>query len=536
MFWSCGSDDDDNNQPPGNSSFYLEEIAVGDQVNLPAYTDVEVDPTIRLSFSATPAEETFSDNIVLRNKDNNKVALRFTIEEGQVFVRPAQSLSYESGYTFSLLSGLTSAEGEKIQQEKNYDIRTTLDLSDKFPRISTEELLTLVQEKTFGYFWDFGHPVSGMARERSTSGDVVTTGGTGFGVMAIIVAIEREFITRAQGVERVQQIVSFLKEKCTAYHGAYAHWINGTTGQTVPFSEYDNGADLVETALLFQGLLTARSYFNTGDAAETQLRGDITGLWEAIEWNFFRNGENVLYWHWSPEYEWKMNLPVRGWNECLIVYVLAASSPTHPIARNVYTEGFAGNGSMVNGKKYYDILLPLGESYGGPLFFSHYSFLGLDPRNLSDQFANYWEQNVNHSRINYEYCVTNPRNFKGYGEDCWGLTASDGNTGYSAHSPLNDKGVITPTAAISSMPYTPEESLRALEFFYYKVGNKLWSRYGFYDAFNLTEGWFDDQYLAIDQGPVIIMLENYRTGLLWTYFMSVPEIKEGLTRLGFNNI
>jgi hypothetical protein len=154
---------------------------------------------------------------------------------------------------------------------------------------------------------------------------------------------------------------------------------------------------------------------------------------------------------------------------------------------------------------------------------------------LTDQYADYWEQNKNHTLINYSYCVANPRGYSGYGPDCWGLTASDGDKGYSAHSPTNDRGVIAPTAALSSMPYTPEESRRALEFFYYKLGDKLWSDYGFYDAFNLSEQWFDNQHIAIDQGPIIIMMENYRSGLLWSLFMADPDIKESMKRIGFSS-
>jgi hypothetical protein len=395
-------------------------------------------------------------------------------------------------------------------------------------------LLTLVQQQTFKYFWDFGHPVCGMARERNTSGNTVTTGGTGFGIMAMIVAVERNFITRNEAVERIQTIVSFLKNGCTRYHGAFSHWINGQTGVTQPFSARDNGADLVETSFLIQGLLTARQYFSKPTPEEAKLRSDINEIWETVEWSWFRReGQNTLYWHWSPDYGWEMNHQIRGWDECLIAYVLAASSPTYPIPKVVYDEGWARNGSMRNGASYYGLTLPLGSSYGGPMFFAHYSFLGLNPKNLRDTYASYWTQNVNHTLINMNYCIQNPLNYRGYSADCWGLTASDGDQGYSAHSPTNDRGVITPTAALSSMPYTPVESMKALHFFYYKLGDLIWSEHGFHDAFNLTTGWFDKRYLAIDQGPIIVMIENHRTGLLWDIFMSCPEIQAGLTKLGF---
>ncbi|MDQ6478623.1 glucoamylase family protein [Dyadobacter sp. LHD-138] len=411
-----------------------------------------------------------------------------------------------------------------------------VDSTDKFPVVTDEALLTLVQKQTFKYFWDFAHPVSGLARERNTSGDVVTSGGSGFGIMTIPVAIERGFITRAEGLQRMQKITGFLKSNTQKFHGAFPHWINGSTGVVVPFSTKDDGADLVETSYLIQGLLTARQYFNGTDAAETALRNDINTIWHGVEWDWFRkNKENVLYWHWSPKYNWDMNLPIKGWNECLITYALAVSSPTHPIPKIVYDNGWTGNGSFVNGREYLGITLPLGDAYGGPLFFSQYSFLGLNPKLLVDKYTNYFNQNRSHALINFNYCKTNPLKYYGYSDQCWGLTASDIPDGYSASSPTNDQGVIAPTAALSSFPYTPVESMQALKFFYYKLGDKIWGDYGFYDAFSLKQPWFANSYLAIDQGPIIIMIENHRSQLLWNLFMSCPEIKTGLKNLDFQS-
>jgi hypothetical protein len=411
---------------------------------------------------------------------------------------------------------------------------TTIDSSDKFSQISDSALVELVQKQSFKYFWDFGHPVSGLARERNTSGDIVTSGGSGFGIMAILTGIHRGFITRTEGLTRLQTMVSFLKNTAQKVHGAFPHWMNGASGAIVPFSQKDNGADLVETSYLMQGLLCARQYFNGNDANETTLRSDINTLWNGVQWNWFRrNNENTLYWHYSENYTWDMNMPIKGWNECLITYVLAASSPTYSIPKIVYDNGWAQNGGMKNGQTYYGYVLPLGPEKGGPLFFSHYSFLGINPNNLTDVYADYHTQVVNHTKINYEYCKSNPNGYYGYSDQCWGLTASDIQNGYTASSPTNDVGVIAPTAALSSFPYTPTESMKALRFFYYKLGDKLWGPYGFYDAFSLKDGWFANSYLAIDQGPIIVMIENYRTGLLWNLFTSCPEVKNGMKTLGF---
>lgn len=527
---SCGTSDVET--PP--ELFRLNTIEISGLVNASAYREVNPDLKITLSFSEPVDPATLEENITLRTSTGEQVSLRFTPDNPSVLVVPDTRLTSFSTYQLEIHKGLLAITGSRISTGKVFSITTGMDNSDKFPRITDEELLTLVQKQTFRYFWDFGHPVSGMARERTVSGNTVTTGGTGFGVMAMIVAAERAFITRDEAVQRVQQIVSFLEGKATRYHGAFAHWIHGETGATIPFSTYDNGADLVETALLFQGLLTARQYFRRSTSAEIQLREEITRLWEEIDWNWFRkDNEQVLYWQWSPRYGWQMNLKISGWNESLITYVLAASSPTHPVTKEVYDQGWAQNGNMVNNGTFYGYRLPLGPDMGGPLFFAHYSFVGINPKGLKDRFADYWEQNRHHTLINYAYCVENPKNYSGYGEDCWGLTASDGVLGYDAHSPSNDRGVIAPTAALSSMPYTPEESMRAIRFFYYKLGDKLWSDYGFVDAFHLSEGWFDNQHIAINQGPIIIMIENHRSSLLWNLLMNDPEIQAGLTKLGF---
>lgn len=407
-------------------------------------------------------------------------------------------------------------------------------------QLSDSSLLDAVQKQTVKYFWDFAHPVSGMARERSNvaygyGSEVTTTGGTGFGIMAILVAAERGWVGRDTAARHLLKMVKFLA-KADAYHGVFPHWLNGTTGRVIPFSRKDDGADLVETSYLFEGLLCARQYFTGSNRTEQELRNRINWLWNDIEWNWFtRDGQDVLYWHWSPNNGWSMNFPVRGFNECLIMYVLAAAGERYPVTASVYHRGWAQSNFFKNGKSFYGITLPLGFDYGGPLFFSHYSFLGLDPHGLKDQYADYWEQNRNHTLINREHCLLNPLGFKGYGVNCWGLTACDTYDGYNAYSPTNDSGTIAPTAALSAFAYTPEYSMQALRHFYYDLGNKIWDKYGFTDAFNETKNWYAKSYLAIDQGPIVAMIENHRSGLLWKLFMSCPEIQKGLKKLNFQS-
>jgi hypothetical protein len=399
-----------------------------------------------------------------------------------------------------------------------------------------DALLDMVQRYTFRYFWDWAHPVSGLARERTNAGDVVTTGGSGFGIMAIPIAVERGFISRQDAVLRLIQITSFLEIRAQRYHGAFAHWLNGNTGTTIPFSQYDNGGDLVETAFLMQGLLTARAYFNLSNPLESALRATITRLWEAVEWNWYRrNNSQVLYWHWSPQHQWTMNFQLRGFNEVMIAYLLGIASPTNGIPASLYHSGWAAGNPYVNNESYYGFPMLVGPFRGGPLFFAHYSYLGFDPRNKRDAYCNYFTRNRNHTLINRAYCIANPKNHAGYGPNSWGLTASDNPWGYLAHEPVfnRDNGTIAPTAALSSMPYTPEESIAALKHFYRTLGNQLWSYYGFYDAFNTGQQWVASSHLAIDQGPIIVMIENYRTGLPWSLFMANPEIQPALDAIGF---
>lgn len=401
---------------------------------------------------------------------------------------------------------------------------------------SDDALLDLVQRRTLAYFRDFAHPVSAMARERSAGRvgydirETVTTGGTGFGIMALIVGAERGFLPREEAEARIATIVDFLSA-APRYNGAFAHWMNGTTGATVAFSKNDTGGDIVETAFLIMGLITARQWLGPGAMADR-----IDAIWHGVNWAGFCPAPDRMMWHWRPSDhagdDWAVGLPITGYHEALITFALALASPSHPIDPAAYEIGWKTSKTFENGKSFYGIRLPLGPDYGGPLFFTHYSFLGLDPRGLRDRHADYFEQNRAHALIHHAYARENPKGFKGYGP-AWGLTACDGDKGYNAFSPLNDHGVIAPTAAISSLPYTPTESLAALRHYHEVLGDRLWGDYGFRDAFNETAGWVAESHLAIDQGPIVVMVENARSGLLWRLFMSAPEIAPALARMGF---
>lgn len=535
VFFACKKSGNNNTSP---QSFSLSFTVNGVNNNSFNY-NINTTPVIRFSFTTAVQESGINANFSLTG---NNITVPFTAllqnHDSALIIQPSNKLSSFTKYILTVSPGLLSSTNGTLVNPVTINLTTQIDSTDKFPQITDSALLTLVQQQTFKYFWDGADATSGMAKERMSQ-STVTVGGSGFGVMSIIVGISRNFISRTDGLNRLSTIVSFLTNKVTSYHGAFPHWLNGSTGATIPFSAQDDGADLVETSYMMEGLLCARQFFNsTADSNEINLRSSINKLWNNVQWNWFRqNSQNTLFWHWSPDFAWESNQQITGWNEAMIVYALAASSniDSNTIPKIVYDNGWALNGGIKNGNSYYGVTLPLGPAEGGPLFFAHYSFMGINPTNLTDAYANYWTQNTAHTQINYNYCVANPGNYNGYSNACWGLTASDEQNGYSAHAPDNDDGVISPTAAISSLPYTPTQSLNALHFFYYKLGDKIWGQYGFIDAFNLTNVWFDNDYLAIDQGPQIVMIENYRTGLLWNLFMSCPEIKKGMRNLGFSS-
>jgi hypothetical protein len=538
VFFACKKGDTPApvDPPVTPSSFSFSDLKVNDAYSGFTYYGLNNSPVIKITFSSPINTTSVSGNITLTDASGNPAVFTSKLENNDnTVVITASTLQPITKYILNVNTNLLSKAGGKLQSAITVNLITAVDDADKFARISDDDLLTLVQKQTFKYFWDFAHPTSGLARERNTSGNTVTSGGSGFGIMALVTGISRNFISRADGLARIQKMVSFLKT-ADRFHGAYPHWLDGNTGKVIPFSTKDNGGDLVETSFLMAGLITARQYFNGNEAAETTLRTDINTIYNGVEWSWYRkDNSNTLYWHWSANYNWDMNLPIKGWNECLITYVMAAASPTFSIPKTVYDNGWAQNGAMKNGNTYYGVQLPLGTANGGPLFFSHYSFLGINPTGLSDAYANYETQTKAHTLINYNYCKANPLGNYGYSENCWGLTASDIQNGYTASAPGNDVGVIAPTAALSSFPYTPTESMQALKYFYYKLGNKTWGEYGFYDAFSLKDQWFASSSLAIDQGPVVVMIENYRTKLIWNLFMSAPEVKAGMKNLGFSS-
>jgi hypothetical protein len=396
------------------------------------------------------------------------------------------------------------------------------------------ETLASFQRGAFEYFWLGSHPKSGLPRDRLRADgrpihEITSISGIGFGFLAIVVGVHRGWITPAEGLDRANKVLSSLGKICR-YHGAFPHFVNSETCELIPFAKFDDGGDLVETALLLQGMVCAREYFSGSTFAERTLQTAVTEITHTVDWNWYTRDENgPLWWHWSPRHHWARNLPITGWNEALICYVLAAGSSRHPIDAARYHSGWARGGAISNGHEYLGTRLPLGEPFGGPMFLSQYSFCTLNPIGLSDAYCeDYSEQVRAHALINYLYC-------RGHYEDAqgWGLSACDGPRGYLVNSPTNDNGVIAPTAALSSLPFLPIEASAAADRFRDWQGGRLLGRFGLMDSFRPSTKWLSKTHLAINQGPIVAMAENYRSGLLWKLMMGAPEVTRGLKRLGF---
>jgi hypothetical protein len=510
-----------------------------DEVRMVTKGSFDPTPPLPPTFPVSKGYEKHFDLRWMKSPENDVLGYNIYKKEGSSYIKIGNTNANDNYYYewtgalgVSRTFAISAFDSSYNESDKTSDLPTTTSA------MTDEDFLDMVQSATFRYFWHYAHPVSGLTRERLGSGETVTIGGSGFGVMGIPVGIQRGYITRQEGAERALKIVDFLLTKANRFHGAWSHWLNGTTGTVIPFGTYDDGGDLVETAFMVEGLLTLRQYFDATSPLETELRARLTQAWESVEWSWYRRYASTykLYWHWSPNYGWQMNMPVTGYNEAMIMYMLAIASPTYPMPPQAYWLGWTVNSSYQNNGTYYGYRLWVGQNTGGPLFFAHYSYLGFDPRHKKDMYANYFENNKNQTLINRAYCIANPKGYAGYNANTWGLTASDDPGGYGAHEPTTwgDNGTITPSAALSSMPYTPVESIAALINMYRSYGANIWGVYGFKDAFNPQQNWYATSYLAIDQGPILGMIENYRSGLLWNNFMKNPEIAPMLTAIGFS--
>lgn len=525
------------------TSLSVKSISINGLItNKTIVSGVAIQPIYKITFSDPVDKSTVANAISFVNKTFTKndipqaIKISYENNDSVVVILPSAPLGYLQCYELKISTGLKSYNGGNLNTELTQSVQTGINPSDKFKRISDEALLDTIQKATFRYFWQYSNETSGLVPDRNTADkNYCAIGATGFGIMTIPAAIERNFINREEGLARMQKIVAFLKNNVAQYKGVFPHYVNGITGAIISDGQLD-GYDIVETSFLMMGLLTVRQYFDGVTASETQLRNDITTLYENVDWNWYTNGnQNSLFWSWNPTGGWGIKL--RGWNETLISYILAASSTTHSITKTVYDKGFADDGAMKDGRTYYEYTLPLGSAgdNGGSLYLSQFSFLGINPKGLNDAYANYETQTKNHALINHAYCKANPLKYYAYSDSCWGLTAGATKDGYRQIKPTNDLGYILPSAAVASLPYAPEESMKAIKYFYYKLGDILWTEYGFADSFTLSNYpyWVSLEVFGYDQMNMFIAIENYRTSLIWNLFTSSPEIKTGMKKLGF---
>lgn len=396
--------------------------------------------------------------------------------------------------------------------------------------------LDLVQRASFDFFWLEANANNGLIKDRSASGAACSIASVGFGLTAITIGIDRGWITREAGRTRVLNTLKTFWTKPQGretsgrigYKGFFYHFLDMNTALRTWNSELSS----IDTALLLAGILDMKQYFTSSDAAENDIRALADSIYYRVDWNWMRNFQPNITGGWFPESGF-INWWWAGYNEAMIMNILGLGSPTHAIQSptwNAWTSGYQWQTQY--GQTY--VIFP-------PLFGHQYSHCWIDFRNIQDAYMrgkgiNYFENSRRATLAARAYAIANPRGHKGYGENVWGLTACDGPNGYSARGAppaQNDDGTIAPTAAASSIPFTPQESIAAMRHMYDTYRAQLWTKYGFRDAFNLNVNWWGPDVIGIDEGPIVLMIENYRTGKVWQRFMQNADIQRGLQKAGF---
>lgn len=387
--------------------------------------------------------------------------------------------------------------------------------------LSDEEFLDLLQKKAFLYFWLETDPETGLVKDKADNflddtSTVATIAGVGFALSAYVVAAERGWLPKEKLYERTLKTLEFFKDKMENVRGFYYHFIDMKTGKRVWQSELSS----IDTALFLAGALTAGEYFRG------KIKKIAEELYRRVDWNWMLADGDTLAMGWYPEKGFDPN----RWNrygEQLILYLLAIGSPTYPIPASSWDR----------------IRRPIWEYEGyvtissPPLFTHQYSHIWIDFRNKHDKYADYFLSSRNATLANRKFCLDNKDNSITFRRGFWGLTACEGPGGYRAYGAppgyANYDGTVAPTAAAGSIVFTPKESIELLRKIYQELADKLWGKYGFSDSFNLDKNWFSQYVLAIDQGPILLMIENYRTGLIWKYFMKNKYIRKALKLTGF---
>lgn len=424
-------------------------------------------------------------------------------------------------------------------------------------RIATDNsFFDSLSHRTFNYFWDNADSLTGNQPDRWPTKGFSSIAATGFGLTSYLVGVNRGYISRDQAAERTLKTLRFFLHSkkgsedsgITGYKGFFYHFIDMRTGHRFQQVELST----IDTGLLMAGILSCQSFFDRDDPEENEIRSLADSLFLAVDWNWSMNGKETMSMGWHPEKGF-LDASWRGYNEGMILYVMGLGSTSHPIPQ----------GSWEAWTKTYQWGNYFGQDHVnfGPLFGHQYSHAFIDFKGIRDVYMqskgiDYFENSRRATLANRQYCISNPAGWKGYDKNVWGLTACDGPgngdnsnpnvsfDGYNARGAaqwyVHDDGTIAPTAAGGSVPFAPEVCLPALSAMYKNHGDKIYGKYGFFDAFNLsiiqkdgTEGWVDADYLGIDQGPILIQLENYRNHFVWDLMKKNKYIVAGLKKAGF---
>jgi len=426
------------------------------------------------------------------------------------------------------------------------------------PAVDSPEMKSFTEDlklRTFTYFWDVVDEPTWQTDDRHPTKNFTSIAATGFALPSYIIGVENGYISREAAAERTLNVLEWLwkspqgpdTEGMTGYRGFYYHFLNYESG-----SRYKNvELSTIDTSLLFAGILTAQSYFDGTVATEARIRALADSLYFRIEWPWAMDGRTTVSMGWHPESGF-IEAQWEGYNEAMILLVLGMGSPTHPLPDDAW-DTWTSTYTWADFYGYEHVNF-------GPLFGHQYSHMFIDFRGITDAYMSekgihYFENSRRATLSNRAYAIDNPLGFNGYGEYIWGLTASDGPFNesrrhmgktvqvrtYSARGAsvdyVNDDGTIVPTAVGGSIPFAPEETLQTLYHMKARFGDKLYQKYGFLDSFNLTwhgQGWFNPDYIGIDQGPILIQLENYESGLIWNLFSRNPHVIRGLKRAGFS--
>jgi hypothetical protein len=466
--------------------------------------------------------------------------------------------------------GLVGADGHRREDAAVAASQATPAPRTVRQRLRSEHLDPLVedlQERSFRYFWDLANPANGLVPDRWPTPSFASVAAVGFGLTAYPIGVERGWITREQARERVLATLRFF---ATAVQGSGPVGNTGYRGFLYHFLDMDSGVrfkqvelSTIDTALFLAGALVCQSYFDGSDTGETEIRSLAETLYERAEWTWMQPRPPGVIMGWTPEGGY-LPLNWRGYDEAMILYILALGSPTYPIEASAWPA--------------WTSTYPWGEFYGqhyvgfAPLFGHQFSELWVDFRGIQDDYMrargiDYFENSRRAVLAQRGYAVADPAGFAGYGENVWGLTACDGPAdlvteiggrqvrffSYAARgacfTEIRDDGTVAPYAAAASIPFAPELAIAAVHEMHARYGDLLWSTYGFLDAFNPTftfadvrlaggrvvpgAGWFDTDYLGIDEGPIVAMIENYRNGFVWRVMRTNPAIVRGLRRAGF---